>query len=220
MLSRWEVLLYRDYLNIPAGMIASYYDPMGRAFNLIFIPAVSWILFLIYATKPFKSKGIKALLMIGFTAFGIVNGLYAPWVTFSQAWFFLILAVPAFYYILETFIHRSAIYNLAGHYSNLQSAGRNKILSSNIKKYNSLIAMKEQEKAALERKISRLESTLASLEAMRFRYVPGSAGYNAIDSKIKKIEKEIDKAEDEKAKKVKEIENLKAKLATDQARLG
>ena len=118
MLSRLELLLYRDFLRISMGHIAAYSNPMERAFNLVFIPAIVWILFLMYATKIFP-KGTRYLLMIGFTAFGIVYGLYDAWITFSQAWFILALIIPAFHFMLNHFINKAAIKNIASHYSYL-----------------------------------------------------------------------------------------------------
>ena len=220
MLSRLELLLYRDYLNIPTGMMASYSDPMARIFNLIFIPGVSWILFLIYATKPFKSKGIKALLMIGFTAFGIVNGLYAPWVAFSQAWFLLILLVPAVYYVMETFVHRSAIYNIAGHYENLQQKGRAKLARSSTRKFEMLVERKDDEIRKIERRISDMEAQKSGLQTSLARYSATSPTYRMIEKRIYDIERRIDKLEKERRRRTEEKHKLEYKLAEFKSRYG
>lgn len=193
MMSRMETLFYRDYLNIPTGMIASYPDPMSRLFNLVFIPGVAWILFLIFMTKPFKSKGIKALLMIGVTAFGIVNGLYAPWVSISQAWFIVIILVSGFYFTMSIFITKSTAHNLLSH----MSAASN---TAALKKYSNLLAKHDQlvldadhyanQMNAINTQIQVIDNDLALKMAEQRRYRIGTPQYNMIQADINRLRNE------------------------------
>ncbi len=221
-LSPLEKIVYFEILKLDAGFVSQWYDPMSRLFNAVFLPGIVWIIFLHFALSPFSKfkKGLKGLIAIGITVFGISNGFYSIWAAFAQSWFFLLIGISAFFFVVQTIITKNAAKNLITLSSQGLGAGTAGY-SSAMSRYSSAEARLRQidtQLEAISNQITQYSNqlniymmNLASASSPNQRAMI-SAQIRDIQNKMAKLQKQYDKLIQERGRAVNKLVKAEGKL--------